>query len=105
VFCFGDAKPYGSITGRRLSTPVVDMCTTPTGKGYWLVTGAGGVFAFGDADLHGAQLPTAAPVVSIARTSTGNGYWLAAKDGKVGAFGDAPVLGSIKAPTAVLVRC
>jgi hypothetical protein len=81
------------------------MCATPSGKGYWLVTGAGGVFAFGDARLHGAQLHTSAPVVSLARTASGNGYWLAAKDGTVGAFGDAPVLGGIKASTAVLVRC
>jgi hypothetical protein len=88
-----------------LGSKVVDICATPSGSGYWLVTGAGGVFAFGDAHTHGAKVATHAPVVSIARTSTGNGYWPAASDGTIGAFGDAPVLGTGKVPTAVLVRC
>ena len=69
------------------------------------MTAGGGVHCFGDAKPHGAQLKTHAPVVSIARTPSGHGYWLAARDGTVGAFGDAPALGSVKAPTAVLVRC
>ena len=105
VFCFGDAKPHGSMAGKHVSRPIVDVCSTPSGKGYWLVTNAGGVYTFGDAYFHGSGVKTPAPVVTLARTASGNGYWMAAKDGTVGAFGDAPVLGSIKAPTAVLVRC
>ena len=105
MFCFGDAQPHGSLAGKALGSAVVDICATPSGSGYWLVTGGGGVFAFGDAHGHGARVATRAPVVSIARTSTGNGYWLAAKDGTIGAFGDAPVLGTAKVPTAALVRC
>ena len=70
------------------------------------MTAGGGVFAFGDAQLHGGKREDAArPSSRSPRTPSGNGYWLAAKDGTVGAFGDAPVLGSVKAPTAVLVRC
>jgi hypothetical protein len=105
VFCFGDAKPHGSAAGRRLAKPVVDVCATPSGKGYWMVTAAGGVLYFGDARFYGGKKKPGAPVVTIARTPSGNGYWLCSKDGTVGSFGDAPALGSIKAPTAVLVRC
>ncbi len=30
------------------------MASTPSGKGYWLVAGDGGIFAFGDAGFHGS---------------------------------------------------
>jgi succinate dehydrogenase/fumarate reductase flavoprotein subunit len=78
---------------------------TPSGKGYWLVTSAGGVLAYGDAKVHGTGVPGSAPIVSLAPTPSGKGYWLAASDGRVAAYGDAPKLGSAQAPTAVLVRC
>ena len=35
----------------HLNSPIVGMAATPTGKGYWLVAGDGGVFPFGDAQL------------------------------------------------------
>ena len=69
------------------------------------MTADGGILHYGDAHFHGNKKVAGAPVVTIARTPSGNGYWLCSKDGAVGAFGDAPALGSIKAPTAVLVRC
>ena len=38
----------------HLNSPIVGMAATPTGKGYWLVAGDGGVFTFGDAHFYGS---------------------------------------------------
>jgi hypothetical protein len=104
MFCFGDAKFYGSMGGKRLDQPIVAMTATASGRGYWLCASDGGIFSFGDARFHGSKIRTAAPVCGFARTATGNGYWMTARDGTVAAFGDAPVLGRVSADTAVLVR-
>lgn len=101
----GTASQVATLAAQPWTKSVVDVCATPSGKGYWMVTAGGGVLYFGDAHFYGGKAKAGAPVVTIARTLSGNGYWLAAKDGTVGAFGNAPALGSIKAPTAVLVRC
>lgn len=37
----------------NVNAPIVGMAATPTGLGYWLVSGDGGVFAFGDAQFFG----------------------------------------------------
>ena len=37
----------------QAQAPVVAFEVTPTGKGYWIVTADGAVFAFGDAEYHG----------------------------------------------------
>ncbi|MCU1429016.1 MAG: hypothetical protein JWL83_3016 [Actinomycetia bacterium] len=70
---------------------------TAPGHGYWTVSAAGQVHAYGRAhtrgDLTGRLL--AAPIVAAARTATGNGYWLAGGDGNVYAFGDAHSYGSM----------
>jgi len=36
-----------------LALPVRGIASTPTGRGYWLAAGNGGVFAFGDAPWFG----------------------------------------------------
>jgi hypothetical protein len=68
----------------------------PDGKGFWTVTSAGVVSAYGAAaslgDLAGRTLN--APVVGIAATPDGNGYWLVASDGGIFSFGDATFHGS-----------
>ena len=81
------------------------MCATPSGKGYWLVTAGGGVFAFGDAHVHGQGDQSTRPSSRSRARRPVSGYWLAASDGTVAAFGDAPKLAKVKAPTATLVRC
>ena len=52
---FGDAKFYGSMGGKPLNAPVVNLAPTPDGGGYWLVASDGGVFAFGDAKYYGSM--------------------------------------------------
>ena len=84
--------------GHRRSCP--PRCRRrPSGDGYWIVDQAGGVHAFGDAQL--ARRPRAAPP-QRARPAhrgaprRGRGYWLVASDGGVFAFG-VPFLGSMGA--------
>jgi hypothetical protein len=45
---------YGDLRSVALTTPVVGMQATSTGKGYYLVSRDGGVFAFGDAVYDGS---------------------------------------------------
>ena len=54
VFSFGDAGFYGSLAGRPLDSPIVDIVPSSTGRGYRLVAEDGGVFAFGDATFEGS---------------------------------------------------
>ena len=105
VLCFGDAKPHGSVDRRA---------AREAGRRH-VRDAVGQRLLAGDRGRRRPRLrrraalrqqeDAGAPVVTIARTPSGNGYWLASQDGTVGAFGDAPALGSVKAPTAVLVRC
>ena len=55
--------------------PIVGMAATPSGKGYWLVTAAGGVFCFGDAQAArvGAAAAPAKPIVEMCATPSGKG--------------------------------
>jgi hypothetical protein len=73
----------------------------PPNVGYWLLSGDGGIFAFGDAGFFGSTggLRLNQPIVGMARTRAsqtpaGQGYWLVARDGGIFAFGDARFLGS-----------
>jgi hypothetical protein len=67
-----------------LRRPAAGVAATPTGKGYWLVTGD--VFPYNS--MAGRRLNK--PIVGMAATPTGKGYWLAAVDEGVFAFADAP---------------
>jgi len=97
VLTFGHAASYGTPNGSRLSAPVVDMASTPDGRGYWLVGADGGVFSFGDAGFYGSEGGTGVmtPFVGIAPTRDGHGYWIAGDFGNVYSFGDAPSENSI----------
>jgi len=91
VLSYGATGPLGSASGATAG-----MASTPSGRGYWLVSPSGGVFAFGDAAFHGSLGNTRInqPIVGIAATPDGGGYWLVARDGGVFAFGDAAFHGS-----------
>ncbi|HTR55354.1 MAG TPA: glycoside hydrolase domain-containing protein [Kofleriaceae bacterium] len=77
------------------------MASTPSGNGYWIVKGDGGVFSYGDAAFHGSMggSPLAEPTVGIITTGDGAGYWLTATDGGVFSYGDAAFAGSMGGQT------
>jgi hypothetical protein len=74
----------------------VAMAATPSGRGYWLAAGDGGVFTFGDAPFEGSAAADSSQFATVAMsaTSSGQGYWLLSQDGGVFTFGDATFLGS-----------
>ena len=96
VFAYGDATFYGSMGGKTLNKPIVDMMSTADGQGYWLVASDGGIFAFGDATFYGSTggKTLNKPIVGMTATADGLGYWLVASDGGVFAYGDAAFYGS-----------
>ena len=72
------------------------MAATTDGRGYWLVTRSGSVFAAGDAVYRGsAATPLGSAVVGMASTPDGRGYWLVTAKGRIMAYGDAGYFGSI----------
>ncbi|HEY5014940.1 MAG TPA: hypothetical protein VIK61_19800 [Acidimicrobiia bacterium] len=73
------------------------IAVTPSHEGYWLVNGAGRVFALGDATSFGSAhaLQAGEAVRGIAATPTGNGYWLFTSLGRVLPFGAATFLGDM----------
>jgi hypothetical protein len=98
VFGLGGAPNLGNAYFSASSGDVVDIAGTPNGKGYWVVTSAGYVRAFGDAKFYGDPPALGVhphDVTAIAPTLDGHGYWLIGKDGGMFSFGDARFHGSI----------
>jgi hypothetical protein len=93
---FTDGHGHTDASKYHLNQPVVGMATTPTGDGYWLLAGDGGIFSFGDAEFHGStgNLHLVSPVIGFSPTRDGHGYWLFAADGGIFSFGDAKFHGS-----------
>jgi hypothetical protein len=96
VFCFGDAKFFGSMGGKPLTKPMVDMAVRPQGDGYWLAAEDGGVFTFGKASYQGGMggKHLNAPITGIECDAEGDGYWLLAADGGVFTFGKTGFYGA-----------
>jgi hypothetical protein len=96
VVAFG-AAPNDGQPPRSLSSPIVGIESSPTGRGYWLAAADGGIFTSGDAHFAGslAGIRLRSPIVDVARTRSGRGYWLAALDGGVFGLGDARFFGSM----------
>ena len=80
----------------HLNSPIVGMAATPSGRGYWLFAGDGGVFTFGDAHFYGSTgaLHLNSPIIEMIPGPDGKGYWLMATDGGVFTFGSARFHGS-----------
>jgi hypothetical protein len=96
VFSYGSAKFAGSMGGKHLNQPVVDMTAGPSGTGYRLLAKDGGVFAFGGATYNGNAIGKAFDYYTgIASTRSGHGYWIAGAHGGVYSFGDARSYGSM----------
>lgn len=68
--------------------------------GYWMVSSAGAVYAFGDATHYGNAPVGARPAVDIEPSPTGSGYWVVDDRGGVFAFGDAGFFGASPALNA-----
>jgi hypothetical protein len=97
---FGNDNYLTYLNGARyynLNANIVGMAPTPTGGGYWMVGGDGGVFSSGDAGFFGStgNIVLNKPVVGMAPTPDGKGYWFVASDGGIFAYGDAGFFGSM----------
>ena len=96
------AAPTGAATvvnatiqsvAQPLTSPVVGLAATTTGKGYWRATRDGRVLTTGDATMYGSALGrVGAPVVGMTATPSGHGYWLVDARGGIYGFGDAGLL-------------
>lgn len=60
VMALNGAPFHGSMGGRALNAPMVDLVSTPDGGGYWLIGADGGLFAFGNAKGIAGYAPLAA---------------------------------------------
>lgn len=77
--------------------PVIGIAATTNSQGYWIATGGGGVFAFGNA-VYTPSNPMApghsGTIVAIAAAQhTSEGYWLLSSTGQVYAYGGAGYFG------------
>ena len=70
----------------------VAMAATPDGEGYWLLSSATEIAAFGSASWLGSRgnEPNRLNSVSMVSSGTGDGYWLLWSDGTSFNYGDAP---------------
>jgi hypothetical protein len=96
----GPNFPWDVVMGGIAPAPTgggaVEICSTPSGRGYWICGSDGGVFTYGDAGFYGSlgDVKLAAPIVGMTATPSGHGYWLLGSDGGVFTFGDAGFYGA-----------
>ena len=84
-----------------LNQPIVGMAATPTGRGYWLVAGDGGIFTFGNARFHGSATNARVPDTDRrhrAPRRPGTATGSRAPTAERLAFGDARPFGTQMAP-------
>ncbi len=64
--------------------------------GYWIASGTGKVFSFGNLVNAGSVRARAlkTPIIGVCGRQTGRGYWMFGSDGRVFPFGDAKSFGS-----------
>src|SRR5581483_3616562 len=97
VFSFGAAAFYGSTGNIKLQKPEVSMAVSPVRVdgwrgGYWMVTGRGELYAFGDGAeffCSPEDLPLTQPFVDLAASPDGDGYFLVDDRGGVFPYGAA----------------
>jgi hypothetical protein len=103
VFMDGTSN-YGSRAHAWLKRPVVDMASTPSGSGYWLLRSDGRVLAFGDAVKRGAVTSDNTKVVGMSSTADGGGYWMVTRSGRVLSFGNAAAFGGARSSGATMAE-
>jgi hypothetical protein len=97
VFSFGSAAFFGSTGNIKLQKLMVAMAVSPRlvngwQRGYWMVTGRGELYNFGEgAEFFGspADLPLTLPIVDLAVMPDGDGYFLVDDHGGVYPYGAA----------------
>lgn len=79
-----------------VDSPPVALVACSRG-GYWIVTEAGGTYAFGGAPFLGslAGNSISSSVIGGSSTASGNGLYLLGRDGAVYAWGDAKWAGRV----------
>jgi Fibronectin type III domain len=95
VFARGSAAYLGSPFFPP-DLPTVDMASSPSGNGYYVLNSGGGLTTKGDASFYGHMggSPLNQPVVAMATHPSGTGYWLMAKDAGIFAFGASAFFGA-----------
>jgi hypothetical protein len=102
---FMDGTSYfGSSAHTWLKRPVVDVASTPSGSGYWLLSSDGRVMVFGDAVKRGAVTSNNTTVVAMSSTSNGGGYWMLTRSGRVLSFGNATDYGGARSSGATMAE-
>ena len=88
------ALPTG--TGIVLNAPIVDIASTPSGRGYWEVAADGGIFTFGQAGYYGStgSLVLNKPIVGHGVRPRGPGLLGGGQRRGIFAFGGARFYGS-----------
>ena len=92
------ARAQVAIGVRPRAPTEVGIASSADGKGYFEVSSAGEVSAFGDARRAGGLSAKAlpAPIVAIATSNVKGGYWLVGSNGAVYPFGHAPSYGDLR---------
>ncbi len=80
IFTFGDAKSFGSESGKPLASPIIGIAVTLTGKGYWLLERDGTVFGFGTATAFGS-LPKGQEALGLFPNPLDTGYSIVTTNG------------------------
>lgn len=57
IFCFDNARYYGSVPQDGHRAQACDVISSPSGNGYWIIDKRGMVLPFGDAEFHGFPKP------------------------------------------------
>ncbi len=91
----GTPDSRGPARASAVAGGAIAVVPDASGRGYWLVTATGHLYAFGDAPYMRAPGPQSSPITSIARTPSGGAYWILDANGQVFPYGDAANLGSV----------
>jgi hypothetical protein len=97
----GVLSTYDAPAGAVASNAFAGFAASPSGGGFWRVTGGGTVTPGGSARWYGDARNVAlrGSIVGIAPTALGHGYWLVASDGGLFSYGDAHFYGSMGGKT------